>query len=334
MQKILKRGHSPCHRGARAYNRPMPRLVIVTPDAEGFRAYISRQLPQLELAIAPSDDLRAAQALVREADMLLAWQLPPDLLTEAPRLRWVQSFGAGVDHLLAANLPAGVTITRIVDAFGPAMAEYVLGYCCATTLNIRRILEQQRRAEWKPFNASLLRGKTAVVVGLGSIGRDVCRLLDAAGLRVLGVSRSGRPLPEVKLTFRVDELERALPEADFLVLALPLTPATRSLLGARQLELLPPDAWLINIARGAIVIESDLLAALRRGAIGGAVLDVFEQEPLPPEHPFWRMDNVIVTPHVAGPDDTELIARQFVENYRRLESGQPLLGVVDRARGY
>jgi phosphoglycerate dehydrogenase-like enzyme len=312
----------------------MPRLVLVTPDAEGFRAYISRHLPELDVAIAPADDLRAAKALVREADMLLAWRLPPDLLADAPRLRWVQSFGAGVDHLLPANLPADATITRIVDAFGPAMAEYVLGYCYAATLNVRRILEQQRRAEWKPFNASLLQGKTAVVIGLGSIGRDVCRLLDAAGLRVLGVSRSGRPLPEVKLTLRVDDLERVLPEANFLVLVLPLTPATRGLIGAQQLELLPSGAWLINIARGPIVVESDLLAALGHGRLGGAVLDVFEREPLPPEHPFWKMDNVIITPHVAGPDDTELIARQFVENYRRLESGRPLLGVVDRARGY
>ena len=331
---MLEAGHGRYHAAGGAYNPPMHRLVIVTPDAEGFRAYISRHLPELEVAIAPSDDFRAAQALVREADMLLAWSLPPDLLTEAPRLRWVQSFGAGVDHLLAANVPADVTITRIVDAFGPAMAEYVLGYCYATTLNVRRILEQQRRAEWRPFNASLLGGRTAVVVGLGSIGREVCRLLDAAGLRVLGVSRSGRPLPEAKQTFRVDQLERVLPEADFLVLVLPLTPATHGLIGARQLELLPSGAWLINIARGAIVVEADLLAALRRGALGGAVLDVFEREPLPPEHPFWKMENVIVTPHVAGPDDTELIARQFVENYRRLKSGRPLLGVVDRARGY
>jgi glyoxylate/hydroxypyruvate reductase A len=312
----------------------LQKLLIITPDADEYRAYITRALPQLDIAIAPDDDADAAKALAGQADMLLAWNFPPDLLAEAPRLRWVQSFGAGVDHLLGARIPPGVTITRVVDAFGPAMAEYVLGYCYATTLDVRRILEQQRRAEWKPFNATLLAGKTAVVVGLGNIGRPVCRLLGAAGLRVLGVSRGGQPAPETERTFKVDELDRVLPRADFLVLVLPLTPATRGLIGANQLALLPQHAWLINVARGPVVVEADLLAALERGSLAGAVLDVFEQEPLPPEHPFWRMDTVIVTPHLAGPDEVATVAERFVDNYRRLQAGQPLRGVVDRSRGY
>jgi phosphoglycerate dehydrogenase-like enzyme len=310
------------------------KLVIITPDPEVYGAYIARSLPELQITIAPRDDPAEMKAVLREADMLLAWKLPADLLSDAPRLRWIQSFGAGVDHLVGAELPEDVTITRIVDAFGPAMAEYVLGYCYAATLSVRRVLEQQRRAEWKPFNTSLLRGRTAVILGLGSIGREVCRLLAGAGLRVLGVSRTGRSLPDVEQTFKVEDLERVLPEASFLVLVLPLTPATRGLIGAHELGLLPADALLINIARGPIVVEADLVDALRRGSIGGAVLDVFEQEPLPPEHPFWRLDNVIVTPHLAGPDDAEIVAGQFVENYRRYRAGEPLHGIVDRDRGY
>jgi phosphoglycerate dehydrogenase-like enzyme len=312
----------------------MPKLAIITPDPEVYEAYIARALPELQTTIARRDEPPAMKAVLRDADMLLAWKLPADLLSDVPRLRWIQSFGAGVDHLLEVKVPANVTITRIVDAFGPAMAEYVLGYCYAATLSVPRILEQQRRAEWKPFNPSLLRGRTAVVLGLGSIGREVCRLLAAAGLRVLGVSRTGRSLPEVEQTFKVEDLKRLLPETSFLVLVLPLTPATRGMIGARELALLPADAWLINIARGAIVVEADLLDSLRRGSIGGAVLDVFEHEPLPPEHPFWQLDNVIVTPHLAGPDDAEIVAGQFVENYHRYRAGQPLLGIVDRQRGY
>jgi phosphoglycerate dehydrogenase-like enzyme len=310
------------------------KLLIITPDAEEYRDHISRALPKLDIGVAPLDDPSAARVMARDADMLLAWKFPPEILAETPRLRWVQSFGAGVDHLLHTNIPAHVTITRIVDAFGPAMAEYVLGYCCAITLNVRRILEQQRRAQWSPFNAQLLRGKTSVVVGLGNIGREVCRLLSQVGVRVVGVSRRGEPVPETERTIKVEQLDDMLPDADFLVLVVPLTSATRGLIGAARLDRLPPHAWLINIARGPIVVENDLLAALERGALGGAVLDVFEQEPLPAEHPFWRMDNVIVTPHVAGPDDVAIVAERFIANYRRFEAGQPLQGVVDRDRGY
>lgn len=312
----------------------MTKLVIVCPDAEAYQESIARALPDLEIAVGPPDDPTRQRALVREADLLLAWRLPPDLLTDAPRLRWIQSFGAGVDHLMGVRIPPGVAITRIVDAFSPAMAEYVVGYAFATRLRIRRVLEQQRRATWRPFNAALLRGSTAVVVGTGSIGREVCRLFGAVGVRVLGVSRGGRPIAEAERTLPVDQLEQVLPEADFLVLVLPLTTASRGLIGARQLGLLPPDAWLINIARGPIVAEAELLAALRAGRLGGAVLDVFDREPLPPDHPFWGLENVIVTPHLAGPDEIAVVAQQFIDNYRRWVAGQPLVGLVDQERGY
>jgi phosphoglycerate dehydrogenase-like enzyme len=311
----------------------MSKLLIIAPEAEACRSYIAQRAPDLEIEVASSDKA-STRELMRQAEIPLAWRVPPDLLKDAPRLRWIQSFGAGVDHLINAGIAPDVVITRIVDAFGPAMAEYVLGYCLATRLKVRRVLDQQRQAQWKPFNAELLRGSTAVVVGLGNIGREICRLLGAADVRVLGVSRSGQLVPEAERTFVVEELDSALPQADFLVLVLPLTPATRGLIGRRQLGFLPSGAWLINVARGPIVVEADLLAALRSGALGGAVLDVFEQEPLPPEHPFWEMENVIVTPHLAGPDDIRIVAEKFVENYRRLRAGQPLLGVVDRGRGY
>jgi glyoxylate/hydroxypyruvate reductase A len=312
----------------------MPRLVIICPDAEAYEACIARELPELEIAVGPPDEPAAQRALVREADLLLAWRCSRDLLADAPRLRWIQSFGAGVDHLLDLEIPPGVIVTRIVGAFSASMAEYVVGYAFASRLQVRRILEQQRQAAWKPFNAPLLRGSTAVVVGLGSIGREVCRCLRAVGLRVLGVSRSGRPIDEADQTFPVEQLEAALPAADFLVLVAPLTPATRGLIGARQLARLPRHAWLFNLARGPLVVEQDLLAALRAGRLGGAVLDVFEREPLPPEHPFWSMEQVIVTPHLAGPDEVETVAEQFVANYRRFAAGEPLVGLVDLRRGY
>lgn len=312
----------------------MPKLVVYTPDPEEFRTRIGPAAPDLEIAVAPGHDLAAALELIRDADYLLAWRTPPELLAAARRLRWIMSFGAGVDHLVGAPIPPEVTITRVVDAFGPAMAEYAVGYAYAALLDLPRILDQQRRAEWKPFRQGMLGGKTAVVIGLGSIGREVCRLFAANGVRVIGVSRGGRPVSEAERTLRSADLGRALPEADLLVLVAPLTAETRGMIGARQLGLLPGGAWLINMARGPLVVEADLLAALRGGALGGAVLDVFDAEPLRPDHPFWGMPNVIVTPHVAGPDEFGLIAEQFVDNYRRLRGGLPLLRTVDRARGY
>ena len=312
----------------------MPRLVIFCPDAENFRDLIQRDLPELEIVIAPADDPIAAKALVGEADYLLAWRFPPGLLDQAPRLRWIQSYGAGVDHLLAATLPERVTLTRVVDVFGPAMAEYTLGYLLAVTWRMKQLFAYQCEQLWHPFSAPLLRGGTVVVVGLGSIGREVCRLLGLAGLEVIGVSRSGQPIAEAVETHPVANLDQILPRANYLVLVLPLTDASQGLIDARRLALMPRDAWLVNIARGPIVVEADLLAALRSGQLGGAILDVFETEPLPTGHPYWTLDNVIVTPHVAGPDETPAIARQLVENYRRLQADEPLLRVVDRARGY
>lgn len=312
----------------------MHKLLIVSGDGETYREYIGRAEPELEIEVFRADD-SASRAFAREMDVLFAWKFPRELLDGAERLRWIQSTGAGVDHIMAARpLPAGVTVTRMVDLFGAAMAEYVLGYLFVATLRVPRVLAQQRARRWEPFTAPPLRGKTAVVVGLGSIGREVCRTLRAAGVRPIGVSRSGRPVEEANEVFAVDRLDEALPRADFLALVVPLTEETRGLIDARRLALLPRHAWLVNIGRGAAVRQADLVAALQAGALGGAVLDVFEQEPLPQDSPLWTMANVIVTPHVSGPDDLPENAERFLENYRRFKDGRPLEGVVDVDRGY
>ena len=312
----------------------MHKLLIVSADAEAYREHFARAEPDLEVAVFREGD-PASAAFAREMDILFAWKFPRELLAEARRLRWISSTGAGVDHIMAARpLPNGVTVTRMVDVFGPAMAEYVLGYLLAAMLQVPRILAQQRERRWEPFSAELLRGKTAVVVGLGSIGREVCRTLRAAGVRPIGVSRSGRAVDEADEVVPVDRLDDVLPRADFLVLVIPLTEESRGLIDARRLALLPRHARLVNIGRGAVVREADLVTALREGTIGGAILDVFEQEPLPAESPLWGMDNVIVTPHLSGPDEIPVNAEKFLANYHRFRAGQPLDGVVDLDRGY
>jgi phosphoglycerate dehydrogenase-like enzyme len=179
-----------------------------------------------------------------------------------------------------------------------------------------------------------LRGSTMLVVGLGDIGRTIARAARAVGMRVLGVSRRARPVPGVERVYRPRDLRRTLSAADWVVLTVPLTPATRGLLGAPELAAMKPSAWLLNIARGAIVDEAALLDALQRRTIAGAVLDVFSTEPLPPPHPVWDLDNVIVTPHISGPSTPEEIAPVFADNLARYLAGRPLRHVVDRRRAY
>lgn len=312
----------------------MHKLLIVSDDGEQYRALIGQAEPELEIAVFQADDPEG-HAFAREMDVLFAWSFPRELLAGAERLRWIQSTGAGVDHIMAARpLPPGVTVTRMIDVFGPAMAEYVLGYLFAATLRVPRVLARQRERRWEPFAAPLLRGKTAVVVGLGNIGREVCRTLRAAGVRVVGVSRGGREIDEADEVMMVGQLDEALPRADFLVLVVPLTGESRGMIDARRLALLPPHAWMVNIGRGAVVREAELIAALRTGSLGGAVLDVFEREPLPADSPLWTLENVVVTPHLSGPDDVPINAQRFVENYRRFKAGQPLEGVADLERDY
>jgi phosphoglycerate dehydrogenase-like enzyme len=309
------------------------KLLIVSDDAARYRELIEEAEPGLRVHVYRDD--AESRAFAREAEILFAWKFPPALLAQMERLRWIQSTGAGVDHIMAARpVPADVTVTRMVDVFSAAMAEYVLGYLFAATLRVPLILERQRERRWQPFAAPLLRGKTVVVVGLGSIGREVCRTLRAAGLHVIGVSRGGQAVAETDEVLPVSRLDEALPRADFLALAAPLTDETRGLIDARRLALLPRHAWIVNIGRGALVRESELIAALRNGALGGAVLDVFETEPLPPESPLWEMENVVVTPHISGPDDLAVNVQRLLANYRRFRAGRPLEGVVDVERGY
>jgi len=153
-------------------------------------------------------------------------------------------------------------------------------------------------------------------------------------MRVIGVSRSGRGAREAHRVVRPAALARVLGDADFVAVTVPLTPATRGLLGAAQLAAMKPGAWLINLARGAVVDEAALLRALEARAIGGAVLDVFSEEPLPPGHPFWGLDNVVVTPHISGPSTPAEIAPIFADNLRRYLAGRALRQVADRGRGY
>lgn len=282
-------------------------------------------------AATPSE---AAQA-VGEAEILYAWKFPPQLYAKAQRLKWLQAMGAGVDWAIVPELPPGVILTRAPGVFGPWMAEYVIGWCSWVTQRVETYREAQRQRRWLDHVLpDRLLGKTLAIVGLGDIGRDIARAALAFGMRVLGVSRRGRLVREAERVYPVGQMARALRQADFVVILLPLTPETHGIIGADAFAAMKPTAWLVNIARGAVVNEAALLEALEQRRIAGAILDVFATEPLPPHHPLWRMDNVVITPHIAGPSTPEEIAPVFNDNLARYLAGRPLRHVVDRKRGY
>ena len=315
--------------------RRRPTVLVYHPaEAETYARLIS--VPRgsdVTVQVAASEEEAATH--IGDAEVLYAWKLPPSLYGKAGRLRWLQAMGAGVDWALVPDLRRRVVVTRAPGVFGPWMSEYVIGWCSWVTQRMETYRAAQRERRW--IDAVLpgrLRGRTLTLVGTGDIGGEIARVARAVGMRVIGVSRTGRRVPHIDRVYRTPHLHRALSAADFVVLVLPLTPATRGLIDAAALAMMRPDAWLLNIGRGPLVDEAALVEALEQRRIAGAVLDVFATEPLPPEHRLWGLDNVVVTPHVAGPSTAEEIAPVFNDNLARWLAGRPLLHVVDRRRGY
>ncbi len=310
-------------------------VLVYRPDGQAARFAALVRAPRDRLRVRAADTPAEAERVVGEAEVIWAWRLPAGLYARAPRLAWVQAMGAGVDPILVPELPPGVLVTRAPGIFGPWMAEYVLGWCLWVTQRIETYRQAQREQRWRAdLQPEPLAGRTLALVGLGDIGGTVARTAAAAGLRVIGVSRTGRRVAGVARVHRVDGLRRALAQADFATLVLPLTPASRGLVGERELAVMKRTAWLINIGRGELIDEPALVRALTERRIAGAVLDVFATEPLPAGHPLWSLDNVAVTPHISGPDIPEDLARVFNENLGRFLAGARLRHVVDRARGY
>jgi phosphoglycerate dehydrogenase-like enzyme len=268
------------------------------------------------------------------------------LLVRAPRLSWVHSATSGVERALTpASRARGVVVTNARGVFSRPIAEYVLMMVLAVSRRLPQLLELQRERTWQPLEGTELRDVTIGIVGLGSMGQAVADLATAFGCRVIGVRRradSGPLRTEDGRELAIDRiggpetLPAMLAESDFIVLAAPLTPETRGLIDERTLAMVKPGAWLVNVARGGLVNERALLRALRDGPLGGAVLDAFHDEPLPPMSSFYDLPNVIVTPHTAWSSSRVLdrSVELFCDNLRRFAAGEPLLNVVDPAAGY
>lgn len=254
------------------------------------------------------------------------------LLAEAPQIRWVQLPFAGVDAFLPL-LDGAHLWTSTKGAYSEPVAEHALALGLA---GLRRLPSRARAKEWGGLGGRRLMDGRVTIVGGGGITRELIRLLRPFRVEVTVVKRTVEPVTGAGRVVGPDELDRALPGATLVVLALSLTPATIGIIGGPQLTLMDPDAWLVNVARGRHVVTDDLVAALQAGAIGGAALDVTDPEPLPAGHPLWDFDNCLVTPHTANTWTMAepLFAERIQANLERYRRGEPLLGVVDVALGY
>lgn len=299
-------------------------------DATAWRAALQAHLPDLEVRLWPDLGDRA------DIETALVWLPPAGLLASLPSLRAIFSLGAGVERMLAdATLPAAVPLCRMVDpSMTRSMSEIVLLHVLRYHRDLDTYERQQREARWRLILPKPAAATVVGILGTGELGADAARTLASHGFTVRGWSRGGREIEGITTLAGAAGLAPFLDGVDVLVCLLPLTPDTRGILGGSLFERLKPGARLINLARGGHVVEADLLAALAMGQVAHATLDVFAVEPLPPEHPFWRHPRITITPHAASYSLPETGAPVVVENIRRLRAGQPLLHVVDRARGY
>lgn len=265
-----------------------------------------------------------------------------DVWRQAKNVRWIHSLSAGVEKMLTPEVvESPIPITNARGVFKRPLAEFaVLGmlYFCK---EVRRLVESQRAHHWDNFNVEWLPGKIMGIAGFGEIGRECAALAKPLGVKIYAVRRRPELSASDSLVDRVfspAELKTMLREVDFLVAAAPLTPETRHMLGAAEFAAMKPSAIVMNVGRGPVIDEQALIAALREKRLRGAALDVFEHEPLPPEHPFWNMENVLISPHntdrTRDPDWLDLSMQCFVENFRRYMAGQPLQNVVDKRAGY
>ena len=310
-------------------NRPsFSKILISDTRGDEIAAYLRARRPDLICRVRIADTLTAGDGVW--ADALIGFTVPADL--EGSSIRWVHSTGAGVDGLLRPHRwPAGVTLTRTTGELGDRIAEYCLAHALAQRIHVFQRDQTKRR--WAPVEPVTLRGSTAVIVGAGSVGSAIAARFGALGCVTLGISRHGRPRSPFDRVHAVENLAEVVPAARWVILAAPLTPDTRGLVGTTVLSRCRA-AFLINVARGGLLDTAALLAALKTGTLAGAALDVFEEEPLPADSPLWRAPGVLVTPHIAGVTHVAEAGEAFLEALAQLEAGKPVPAAVDPARGY
>jgi len=272
-----------------------------------------------------------------QTEALMAPAVPPGLLPAMPKLRWVQAMTAGVEGWLALpDVPPGLTLTCARGTHRESMPENIIGALFYVAKPYAAAVENQKHSKWVHNTAQPLTGKTLGILGLGAIGQHVARIAAVLGMRVIGTRRRPEPMTDVAEVLPPERTPQVLAQSDFLLLLLPATRETDNFINAERLAMMKPSAWLLNFGRGHLIKDDDLVAAVKAKKIAGAVLDVFRQEPLPADHPFWTTEGIIVLPHIGGPHPQrdKIVARLFVDNLGRFLDGKPLKEVVDRKAGY
>lgn len=304
---------------------------------------IRERWPEMRVVHLPHYDGLTSE--LPDTDIFVGFSLRPEQFSRARKLQWLHSTAAGVGQLMYPELRAsGIEVTNASGVHIVPMAEHILGMLIALARRFPDCFRYQQRARWAQqelWDARVrpreLHGQVLLLIGFGAIGRALAKVVRPIGMRVWAVTRSGEGDAELaEQIFPATRLQEALGEADFAILAAPETPETRGMIGARELACMKPSAYFINVARGALVDEPALIAALERRAIAGAALDVASQEPLPRESPLWRLENAFITPHVSAVSE-HLWTRQadlLMENLQRWFSGKELLNRVDLIRGY
>ncbi|MEW5720491.1 MAG: D-2-hydroxyacid dehydrogenase [Chloroflexota bacterium] len=316
--------------------KPKRTQILIAFDLKDTLLEKVQQNPSVEI-VAVADRTRLTEEQLRQAEVVLCWDFGPEHFTRCPNLRWIHKMSTGVDRMLYPELVASsVVLTNSSGAHAIPMAEHVIGVMLALVKDLPDSFRKQQNHTWVKEYTRELYGKTIGIVGAGHVGVEIARRAKAMEMTVLGLRRRERAADCVDEMFPADRLRDLLQRSDFVVVALPLTRATRHFFGAAEFSAMRPDAYFINIARGEVVQEDALIKALQDGRIAGAALDVAAVEPLPASSPLWEMPNVIITPHTSG-HSVNVNARAvnlFCENLLHYQRGEPLINVVDRSAGY
>ncbi len=308
-----------------------------------FSDRLRQEFPQIKVVHLPNYDRVMEE--IGDADIAISWSLRGEQIKAARKLKWIHSTATAVHALMSPELRnSEIVVTNARDVHGPVVAEHAMALTLALAKRIPQAVKYQQQKHWAQqdlWAASPrpreLNGAIMTVVGLGGIGKPLAKLAHAFGMRVFGVrEHAQRECQSVDVVYGFDHVDEALRQADYVVLAVPVTSKTHHLMDAARLSQLQPHAYLINVGRGVLIEEEALVKALGARSFAGAALDVTSAEPLPRESPLWTMDNVLITPHIAGLTEKmwERHYRYFTENLRRFLRQEALLGVVDKERGY